>query len=283
MIAGSTSRLAERAFASAGLLSVLLPLGLLGLLLAAALAAALPRLSVGFLLSPLSRDPAQAGIYTAALGSALLVGLTAAIAVPLGVGAAVYLEEYRRQGRFARLIELNIASLAGVPSIIYGLLGLEIFVRVLGLGRSLLAGAATLALLILPLIVVSSREALRTVPDSLREGAYALGATRLQVVRGVVLPVALPGILTGAVLAVSRALGETAPLLVLGAVAYAAAPDGLMSPLAALPVQLFHWSARPQAGFAADAAAGIVVLVTILVAANGAAIVARDRATRGQR
>lgn len=281
MIIGPSRRPAEQAFALACLLATLLPLGLLVLLLGDVLVDALPRLSLDFLQSPPSRDPAKAGIYSAAICTVLLIGLTALIAVPLGVGAAVYLEEYNQQGRLARLIELNIANLAGVPSIIYGLLGLEIFVRVFRLGSSLLAGAMTLALLILPIIVVSSREALRTVPDSLREGAYALGATRLRVVGAVVLPAALPGILTGAILAVSRAMGETAPLIVVGALTYMAfLPDGVLSPFTALPIQIFNWVSRPQGGFAADAAAGIVVLMVALLAINGLAIGLRSRAQR---
>lgn len=284
MIEGSARRPAERVFALAGLLATLLPLGMLALLLGDVFVDALPRLSLDFLQSTPSRVPERAGIYSAALGTVLLILLTALFALPVGVGAAVYLEEYNRQGRLARLIELNIANLAGVPSIIYGLLGLEIFVRVFRMGNSLLAGALTLALLILPIIVVSSREALRTVPDSLRESAYALGATRLRVVRSVVLPAALPGILTGAILAVSRAMGETAPLLVVGALTYMAfLPDGVLSPFTALPVQIFHWVSRPQSGFAADAAAGIVVLMTALLLINGLAIGFRDRARRRTR
>jgi phosphate transport system permease protein len=212
------------------------------------------------------------------VGSLYLMGLTAIIALPVGVGAAVYLHEYSSQRRLARLIEINIGNLAGVPSVIYGLLGLEIFVRTLSMGRSLLAGALTLALLILPIVILSSREALRLVPDYLREGAYALGSTRWQAVRQVVLPVALPGILTGTILALSRAVGETAPLVVVGALTYVTfLPDGVSSPFTALPIQIFNWVSRPQQEFAVNAAAGIVVLLVTMLAMNSAAILLRHK------
>jgi phosphate transport system permease protein len=194
------------------------------------------------------------------------------------VGAAVYLEEYADQGPLSRLIEVDIANLAGVPGIIYGLLGLEVFVRALHPGRSLVAGALTLAQLVLPIVILSTREALRTVPDSLREGARALGATRWQVVRQVVLPMALPGILTGAILSVSRAMGETAPLVVVGALTCMPfLPDGLDAPFTALPIQIFNRVSRPQAGFVVDAAAGITVLLATLFTLNLTAIVLQAR------
>jgi phosphate transport system permease protein len=194
------------------------------------------------------------------------------------VGAALYLEEYGKKGRLSNLIEVNISNLAGVPSIIYGLLGLEMFVRTIGLGRSLLAGAGTMALLILPIIIISSREALRTVPLSVREGAYALGATRWQVTRKVVLPMAFPGILTGSILAVSRAIGEAAPLIVVGALAYIAfLPDSVNSPFTVLPIQIFNWVSRPQEEFLKNAAAGSVVLLATLLILNSIAIVLRNR------
>src|SRR5689334_23499760 len=200
----------------------------------------LPRLSWDFLTSYPSRRAAAAGILPAAVGTLYLIVLTALIALPLGVGAAVYLEEYGKKSRLAMLIEVNIANLAGVPSVIYGLLGLGLFVRTLGLGRSLIAGASTLALLVLPIVIMSSREALRTVPLALREACYALGSTRWQAIARVVLPTALPGILTGAILALSRAIGETAPLIVVGALTYVTfLPDGLNAPFTALPIQIF--------------------------------------------
>jgi phosphate transport system permease protein len=210
-----------------------------------------------------------------------VIVLTGVMAVPVGVAAAVYLEEYGAQGRLGRIIEINIANLAGVPSIVYGLLGLGLFVRALSLGRSVVAGAATLALLVLPVVILATREALRAVPKSLREGSYALGATQWQTTQLQVLPAALPGILTGVILALSRAIGETAPLIMVGAVAYVRfVPDSLSSPFTVLPIQIFNWVSRPQAGFAENAAAAIIVLLVMLVLMNGAAILIRDRYQR---
>jgi phosphate transport system permease protein len=209
------------------------------------------------------------------------MALTAAMAVPLGIGAALFLEEYGGTGRWSRLIEVNIANLAGVPSIIYGLLGLGLFVRAMGMGRSVLAGAATLALLVLPVVILSTREALRTVPKSLREGSYALGATKLQTIWHQVLPSAFPGILTGLILAFSRAIGETAPLIVIGALAYVSfTPDGIWSPFTVLPIQIYNWVSRPEAAFQTNAAAGIIVLLFLLLSMNAVAIVLRDRLQR---
>jgi phosphate transport system permease protein len=212
------------------------------------------------------------------IGSLYLVGLTAVLALPLGVGAAIYLEEYGRRSRLAGIIEVAIANLAGVPSIIYGLLGLELFVRALNLGPSLIAGAATMALLVLPIVIMASREALRTVRDPLREAALGLGATRWQMVRYVVLPMALPGILTGAILSIARAIGETAPLILVGAVVYITfLPDGIDSQFTALPIQIFNWVGMPQRAFVVNAAAGIVVLMVMLLVLNSVAIYLRNR------
>lgn len=275
------SRALERAFAGVCFSAAILPVLLLLLLLADVLVDALPRLHWDFLTSFPSRHAERAGIVAGAVGSLALVGLTAAFALPVGLGAAIYLEEYGRRGRIASIVEVNISNLAGVPSIVYGLLGLELFVRALGLGRSLLAGALTLALLVLPIVILASREALRAVPSSLREAALALGATQWQVTRRVVLPLAIPGVLTGSILAVSRALGEAAPLLVLGALAYVDfLPDTPASPFTALPIQIFSWTNRPQPGFEANAAAGIVVLLATLLCLNGLAIVLRHRLER---
>jgi len=239
------------------------------------------RLGWDFLTNFPSRRATSAGIFAALAGSAGLMVLTAAIAIPVGVGAAVYLEEYARPGRLTSLIELNIANLAGVPSIIYGLLGLELFVRAMRMDRSLLAGACTLALLLLPMVIMTSREALRTVPLSLREAALALGADRWQTVRRIVLPMSLPGVLTGVILALARAIGETAPLITIGALTYVAfLPDSLSSPFSALPIQIFNWVSRPQAAFHVNAAAGIVVLVVLMLLLNGAAIAFRMRMQR---
>jgi len=271
-------KFAEKAFIGLCILAIVLPLIILIILIADVVIDSIGRLNWDFLSSYPSRKAEQAGILPGLVGSIYLIALTSAMALPLGVGAAVYLEEYGRRGWLANLIEINIANLAGVPSIIYGLLGLELFVRTIGLGRSLLAGASTMALLILPIIIMASREALRTVPLSIREGAYALGATRWQTVRQVVLPIAFPGILTGAILSVSRAIGEAAPLLVVGALAYIAfLPTGLDSPFTVLPIQIFNWVSRPQREFLDNAAAGIVVLMLTMLALNGLAIYMRNR------
>ena len=210
--------------------------------------------------------------------------LTVTIALPLGVGAALYLEEYGTRGRFARLVELCIANLAGVPSIIYGILGLQVFVRALGFDRSILSGALTLALLALPVIIMTTREALRTVPKGYREGALALGATQWQTIWTQVLPVALPGIATGCILAFSRTIGETAPLITLGALTYVAeVPDSVLSPFTALPIQAFNWLSRPQPEFHTNAAAAITVLLAFMLLMNGVAIVLRMKFQRRQR
>jgi phosphate transport system permease protein len=236
------------------------------------------RLSWEFLTSYPSRRPENAGIYAALVGSVYVIAVTAALALPVGVAAAVYLEEYGGRSRIARFIELNIANLASVPSIIYGLLGLGLFVRALGLGRSVLAGAATLALLALPVVILSTREALRTVPMSIREGSYALGATKWQTIWHQVLPIAAPGILTGLILSLSRAIGETAPLITIGALTYIPfAPDSLWSPFTVLPIQIFNWVSRPQAEFRTVAAAAIIVLLALLLTMNATAVLLRDR------
>ena len=275
----STYVLRERLFVAVCLFAVFLPLLLLLALFGRLLADGLPRLSWDFLTSFPSRRAALAGILPAAVGTLYLTLLTALIALPLGVGAAIYLEEYGgKKSRFASLIEVNIANLAGVPSIIYGLLGLGLFVRVLALGRSLIAGACTLSLLVLPVVVVATREALRTVPLSTREACLALGATRWQTIRQVVLPQALPGVLTGSILAVSRAMGETAPLVVVGALAYVPfLPDSVFAQFGALPIQIFNWVSRPQPAFLVNAAAAIVVLMVLMLVLNAGAIILRDR------
>ncbi|MEJ2538886.1 MAG: phosphate ABC transporter permease PstA [Gemmatimonadota bacterium] len=243
----------------------------------------LPALDRQFLTGFASRFPERAGIRAALAGSVWILALTALIAFPLAVGAAVWLEEYARRGRVSRLIQTNIANLAGVPSIVYGIVGLAVFVRALGLGRSVLSGALTLTLLILPILVMAAQEAIRSVPDSLREAAFGLGATRWQVVRHQVLPAALPGILTGTILALSRAAGETAPLILVGAVGFIAfTPAGPLDDFTVLPLQIYDWVSRPQAEFRVLAAAGIIVLLGLLLAMNAAAIFLRNR-YRGRR
>jgi phosphate transport system permease protein len=244
----------------------------------------LPRLSWGFLTSFPSVSPQNSGIYPALLGSLWLLGLTALISVPLGIGAATYLEEYAPDNWLTRLIEVNISNLAGVPSIIYGLLGLGIFVNLLGAitgGQSIVSGALTLSLLILPVIIIATREALRTIPGAVREGGYALGATRWEVIRSHLLPMALPGALTGTILALSRAIGETAPLIVVGAATYITfAPEGPLSAYSALPIQIYSWVSQPQPAFQAAAAAGIVVLMVVLLLTNSVAIWLRNKYQR---
>jgi phosphate transport system permease protein len=268
----------EKAFKAICLLAMLLPLLLLVILIGKAFADGLPRLGWDFFTGYPSRKPEEAGLLPALVGSIYLMGLTALIAIPLGVGAAIYLEEYAKPGKITSLIEINISNLAGVPSIIYGLLGLEVFVRALSLGRSLLAGAATLSLLLLPMVIMASREALRTIPNSLREACYALGADRWQAIRRMILPMSLPGILTGVILALARAIGETAPLITIGALTYVAfLPDSLQSPFTALPIQIFNWISRPQSAFHTNAAAGIIVLLCIMLLLNAFAIWLRDK------
>lgn len=271
----------ERAFRAICLVALVLPLLLLATVFIDAIRDAAPRLSWGFLTAYPSRHAAMAGILPALVGTTYLMLLTAVIAIPIGVGAAIYLEEYAKPGRLTSLIEINISNLAGVPSIIYGLLGLELFVRVMNMGRSLLAGAATLALLLLPMVIMASREALRTVPRSIREASYALGADRWQTLQRVTLPMCLPGILTGIILSLARAIGETAPLITIGALTYVAfLPDSLQSAFTALPIQIFNWVSRPQADFHANAAAGIVVLLALMLLLNGMAIWLRNRLQR---
>ncbi|MCA1586394.1 MAG: phosphate ABC transporter permease PstA [Acidobacteria bacterium] len=280
--AGSGRRqLLDAAFQVLALAILLAALSALGLLLADVLGDGAARLDWQFLTGTSSRRASSAGIFNALMGSVWVIALTGALALPIGVAAAVYLEEYSSRSLFSRFVEINIANLAAVPSIIYGLLGLGLFVRAMGMGRSVLAGAATLALLALPVVILSTREALRTVPKSIREGSYALGATKWQTIWHQVLPMALPGVLTGLILALSRAIGETAPLITIGALTYIPfAPDGLWSPFTALPIQIFNWVSRPQADFRVNAAAGIIVLLVLLLSMNAVAIFLRDHYQR---
>ncbi len=253
----------------------------LAVLLGSILAKGLGSLDWQFLTSFPSRFPSKAGLKSALFGSIWLVAIMIPIAFPVGVGTAIYLEEYARRNWLHKVINTNINNLAGVPSIIYGLLGLALFVRWMDLGRSVLAGALTMSLLVLPIIIVASQEAIRSVPDSLRHASYALGASRWQTVRYVVLPAALPGILTGTILAVSRALGETAPMLIVGAWAFiASTPRGPLDPFTVLPMQIYNWTSRPQAAFQDIAAAGIIVLLVVLLVMNAAAIFLRNRYQR---
>ena len=236
------------------------------------------RINPSFFSNLPSRFPERAGILTALAGMSSLLLFTILIALPIGILAGVYLQEYGKRNWFAKFVEINIANLAGVPSVIYGILGLQVFVRLAGLGNSLLAGAFTLALLILPIIIVATREAVRAVPDSLREASYGMGATRWQTTWNVVIPSALGGILTGIILSISRAIGETAPLLVIGALVYVPfIPEGPTDQFTTLPIQIFNWVSRPQAGFIINAAAGIIVLLLITFLLNGVAIYIRGK------
>jgi phosphate transport system permease protein len=235
-------------------------------------------LSLELLMNTPSRKPEAAGLRPALLGTLWVIGLTALFAFPVGVGAAVYLEEYAPNNRWTRLLKTNIANLAGIPSIVYGLLGLGVFVSLLALGRTVISGALTMALLILPVIIIASQEAIRAVPPSLRQAAFALGATRWQVARDHVIPAAMPGILTGIILSISRAMGETAPLLVVGAAAYVTFnPTGVTSKYTALPMQIYEWARRPQQEFQDLAAAAIIVLLLLLLMLNATAIYLRQR------
>ena len=234
-----------------------------------------------FMTSYPSRFPEKAGILSAFVGTLWLVSLTALLAIPTGVLAAIYLEEYAPKNRWTQFIEVNIANLAGVPSIVFGILGLALFVRFMGLNRSVIAGAMTMSLLILPVIIIPAKEAIRAIPNSLRQAAFALGATRWQVVSAHVLPAAMPGILTGIILALSRAIGETAPLIMIGALTYVAfLPESPMDEFTALPIQIFNWTARPQETFHELAAGGIIVLLGVLLVMNALAVYIRYRGSK---
>lgn len=267
-----------RAFHGLCLLAVAIALGMLAVLLVYLLIQGVTRIDWSFLTSFASRHPDQAGIKAAMLGSIYVVIVAGVVAFTLGVSTALYLEEYAARSKFARIARINIANLAGVPSIVYGILGLEIFVRSLSMGKSVISGGFTLALLVLPIVIVAASEAIRAVPPSLREGSYALGATRWQVIWHMVIPQAFPGIMTGVILAVSRAIGETAPLIAMGALTYVPfTPDTPFSRFTVLPIQIFNWTSRPQEGFQEAAAAGIIVLLAILLVLNAGAVILRNR------
>ena len=268
-------------FQVVALLVLLVALAALAALIYDVVTDGLVRLSWDFITGYPSRRASRAGIYPALTGSIFIILLTAAFALPIGVAAAIYLEEYGKRNFLSKAIELNITNLSAVPSIIYGLLGLGVFVRFMGMGRSVIAGAATLALLALPVVILSTREALRAVPGSIREGSYALGASKWQTIWYQVLPVATPGILTGLILALSRAIGETAPLITMGALTYVSfLPGSIWSSFTVLPIQIFNWTSRPQQDFHANAAAGILVLMALLLTMNAVAIWLRDRYQR---
>lgn len=236
------------------------------------------RLDWSFFTNLPSRHPEMSGIYTALAGMISLLIFTLLVALPIGILAGIYLQEYGKKNRLARFVEINISNLAGVPSVIYGILGLQVFVRMMNLGNSILAGSLTLSLLIMPIIIVSTREAIKAVPDSLRQAAYGLGATKWQTIRRVVLPASFGGIMTGIILSTSRAIGETAPLIVVGALAYVPfIPEGPLDQYTSLPIQIFNWTSRPQHGFIMNAAAGIIVLLLFTFILNGIAIYLRNK------
>ncbi|MEK0291619.1 phosphate ABC transporter permease PstA [Caldifermentibacillus hisashii] len=238
----------------------------------------LPYLDWQFMNSLPSRKPEEAGIYTALNGTIWLMVVVVPVTMILGVGAAIYLEEYAKKNRITTFIQVNISNLAGVPSVVYGLLGLTLFVRTFAFGKSVLAAGLTMSLLVLPVIIVSAQEAIRAVPSSFREASYAMGATKWTTILRVVLPASLPGILTGSILALSRAIGETAPLVVLGIPLFLAfLPNSVFDEFTALPMQIYNWTSRPQDEFHALAAAGIIVLLALLVVMNSVAIMIRNK------
>lgn len=268
-------------FVVVGLVSILLSLGTLAYLVFDVVVRGVPWLDAQFITSFDSRFPERAGILAALAGTGLLMALTLAMALPVGVMAAIYLEEYARDSWLKSFIQINISNLAGVPSIIYGLLGLTIFVRYFGFGRSILAGSMTMALLVLPVIVVATQEALRAVPSGIRDASLALGATKSQTIWHHVLPQAFPGILTGNILAASRAIGETAPLVTIGALTFVPfTPQSIMDRFTVVPIQVFNWTSKPQAEFHDLAAAGIVMLLVVLLGMNSIAIYLRQRTGR---
>ena len=269
-------QLQDKLFKYFAIAATSLGLMVLVLLLYSVLANGLERLDWDFITSLPSSRASKAGIYTAWVGTLWIMLMTALIAFPIGVGAGLYLEEYGTKSRISNLIEINISNLAGVPSIIYGLLGLEVFARFMNLGGSILTGSLTLALLILPIIIVSTREAIKTVPYTIREASFALGASKWQTIWNQVLPAASPGIITGVILAISRAIGETAPLIVIGALTYVPfVPESPMDEFSVLPIQIFNWVSRPQKAFAENAAAAIIILLSITFIMNAIAVYLR--------
>ncbi|NCP22024.1 MAG: phosphate ABC transporter, permease protein PstA [Flavobacteriales bacterium CG03_land_8_20_14_0_80_35_15] len=272
------NRLKDQLFKFWGIACTLAGLVLLVIFIGGILVDGLSRIDWAFITDLPSRKAEKSGIWTPLMGSVWVLILTALISFPISVAAGVYLEEYAKKNRLSALLEINISNLAGVPSIIYGLLGLEVFVRIMHLGASVLAGALTLSLLILPIIIVATREAIKAVPNSIREASYALGASKWQTIWNQVLPASSGGILTGVILALSRAIGETAPLIVVGALAYVPfAPKGPLDQFSVLPIQIFNWISRPQQGFIDNAAAAIIILLFITFIMNGIAVYFRNK------
>jgi phosphate transport system permease protein len=275
------NKIKDKAFKYFGVTCTFFGIFILGVFLFGIINDGVSRINWDFLTNLPSYRPKKAGILTAWTGTLWIFGLTAVIAIPLGIAAAIYLEEYGKKSWFANLLEINITNLAGVPSIIYGILGLEIFVRLMDLGGSLLAGSFTLSLLILPVIIVATREALKAVPLTTRTASYALGATKWQTIWNLVLPASLSSIITGVILALARAVGETAPLIVIGALAYV--PFVAKTPMdefTVMPIQIFNWISRPQHGFTINAAAAIIILLAFVFVMNGIAVYIRIKAKK---
>jgi len=272
------NRVKDQIFRYWGIFCTAIGLVLLSVFIGDILIDGLHRIDWDFITSLPSRKPEKSGIYTALMGSIWILLLTTIIAFPMGVAAGIYLEEYSKKNKFSGLLEINISNLAGVPSIIYGLLGLEVFVRIMNLGASVLAGSLTLSLLILPIVIVATREAIKAVPTSIIDASYALGASKWQTIWHQILPASSGGILTGVILALSRAVGETAPLIVVGALAYVPfAPESPMDEFSVLPIQIFNWISRPQHGFIENAAAAIIILLCITFIMNGIAVYFRNK------
>lgn len=272
------NRIVDKSFQVFGIVCTFFGLAILAILIYNILVEGFTRIDWDFIKNLPSRRPHKAGIYTALMGTVWVFGLTTLIAFPVGVGAGIYLEEYGKKNKLTSLLEINIANLAGVPSIIYGLLGLEIFVRFFGLGGSLLAGSLTLSLLILPIIIVATREAFKAVPSSIKDASMALGASKWQTIWNQTFPASIGGVLTGVILALSRAIGETAPLIVVGALAYVPfAPTSPMDEFTVMPIQIFNWVSRPQHAFSVNAAAAIIILLLITFLMNGIAVYFRNK------
>lgn len=272
------NRLLDNAFKYWGIFCTIIGLVLLVVFIGDILIDGLSRIDWAFITDLPSRKAEKSGIYTALMGSIWILLLTTLISIPIGVAAGIYLEEYSKKNKLAGLLEINISNLAGVPSIIYGLLGLEVFVRIMNLGASVLAGSLTLSLLILPIIIVATREAIKAVPKSISDASFALGASKWQTIWNQILPASSGGILTGVILALSRAVGETAPLIVVGALAYVPfAPSTPMDEFSVLPIQIFNWISRPQHGFIENAAAAIIILLLITFIMNGIAVYFRNK------
>jgi phosphate transport system permease protein len=268
------NKVAHIVFATASFLSIFV----LVVLLADLVRRGARYINIDFFLNFSSRFAEKSGILPAMVGSLWIVLLTALFSIPISVAAAIYLEEYAIDNRFSRFIKINISNLAGVPSIVYGILGLSFFVRTLGFGRSILSGALTMSLLIMPIMIVASQEAIRMIPNSLREGSYALGASKWKTVKGIVLPSSLPGIMTGIILAISRALGESAPLLLVGAFSFVSTlPKNPLDSFIVMPVQIYTWMSKPSADFKDVTAAAILVLMVLLLTLNMTAIVIRNK------